>query len=372
MKRGMLQLDASAVEDSQAEVNSVEFRTDNALQLRAFLFRNGSIYTSDGRRELGVVNFNDVDWEKKRFIGRGSSGTVMFATLKSSNKPIALKHIPINSKPHRDELERELIVFSSMVDNPFVMKNLGAFWEPEENAILLPMEWMAFTLGDLSGFWEGLEESILRDVFFQVVSGLRYLHDAKRLIHRDLKPSNILVSEDGYVKIGDFGVSKLVQTLDVSSTYVGTMQYMAPERLEQGSYTFSSDIWSLGLTIIGTVTGKNPWGEELNLFGLLQKLAGDGVPQLPEGKYSEEARDLTRQCLSRDPELRPTCADLLGHPFFRGCTEEGCVRSVREVVEHMTRLINQDAKKQERVQKKSEELEALRNSRMHRLDQAVK
>ncbi|EPY26272.1 protein kinase [Angomonas deanei] len=233
------------------------------------------------------------------------------------------------------------------------------FGDSDQGCIVIPMEWMSYTVKDLSFFWDGLDESILRDVYFQVVSGLMYLHDTKRVIHRDLKPSNLLINERGFVKIADFGVSKLVQTLDVSSTYVGTMYFMAPERLEQGAYSFSSDVWSLGLTMVATVTGRNPWAppEEMNLFQLLGKISGDTTPSLPAtGNYSAEARDFIQKCLVRDPEERLSCAELLAHPFFKGVTMESAVANVKLAVECMTRMVSLAAKKDKEVQRSQEEM----------------
>ncbi|AAZ10519.1 mitogen-activated protein kinase kinase, putative [Trypanosoma equiperdum] len=358
MKRKGIALDLVAVEKTQHDLQSYQIKNNNCLQLRAFLLNESGMFTTDGRKILGSVTKEDIDCTSRRIIGRGASGTVRFARLKDGT-PVALKHIPITSKLHRDEVDRELSFFSSQSNSPFVMKNLGAFWDSEEGAIVIPMEWMAYTLKDMSYFWEGIEETILRDIFFQVVSGLVYLHDTKRVIHRDLKPSNLLIRDDGYVKISDFGVSKLVQTLDVSSTYVGTMYFMAPERLEQTVYSFSSDIWSLGLTVIATVTGKNPWAppDEMNLFQLLGKIAGETTPSLPEKPvYSEEARDFIKKCLVRDPQERPSAAELLKHPFFEGCTEELAVKNVKMAVEHMTHLINNDAKKTEDLKRSQEDV----------------
>lgn len=362
-------LDAAAVENSKRDLQSYQIKNNNSLQLRAFLLNEFGMFTKDGRKLPGSVTKEDIDNTSKRLIGRGASGAVYFARLKDGT-PVALKHIPISSKPHRDEIDRELSFFSSQSNSAFVMTNLGAFWDSEEGAIVIPMEWMAYTLKDLSYFWEGVEETFLRDIFFQVVSGLVYLHDTKRVIHRDLKPSNLLIRGDGYVKIGDFGVSKLVHTLDVSSTYVGTMYFMAPERLEQGAYGFNSDVWSLGLTMMSTVTGKNPWAppEEMNLFQLLRRIAGNTTPTLPDRPaYSAEARDFVRQCLIRDPQERPSTADLLTHPFFRGCTEESAVANVKQGIDYMTRLIENDAKKTELLKRSQADVIKEVNAKLDKL-----
>lgn len=368
-KRPGLALDAATVESFAQDTQSYQIKSNNSLQLRAFLLNESGMFTKDGRRLPGTVKKDDIDPSAKRSVGRGASGDVSFARLKDGT-PVALKRIPISSKTHRDEVDRELQFFNARSDCPFVMKNYGAFWDAEDGAIVIPMEWMAYTVKDLGQFWEGLEESILRDVFFQVVSGLVYLHDVKRVIHRDLKPSNLLIGEDGHVKIADFGVSKLVQTLDISSTYVGTMYFMAPERLEQTAYSFTSDVWSLGLTMIATVTGKNPWAppDEMNLFELLAKIAGDTTPALPEKPaYSAHARDFIKQCLIRNPEERPSCADLLKHPFFTGVTQESAVANVKVAVDYMTRLINNDAKKSKDAQRSRADMEKDVNAKLDQL-----
>ncbi|KAG8341853.1 Protein tyrosine kinase Protein kinase domain [Trypanosoma vivax] len=369
MKKKGLVLDTAAVEHTQRDLQSYQIKNNNSLQLRAFLLNETGMFTKDGRKLPGGVTKEDIDGSSKKIVGRGASGIVYFANLKDG-APVALKHILINSKPHRDEIDRELSFFSSQSNSPFVMNNLGAFWDSEEASIVIPMEWMAYTLHNISYFWEGIEESVLRDIFFQVVSGLVYLHDTKRVIHRDIKPSNILIRDDGYVKIGDFGVSKLVQTLDVSSTYVGTMYFMAPERLEQTAYSFSSDIWSLGLTMIATVTGKNPWSppDEMTLFQLLGKIAGETTPSLPDKPaYSAEARDFVAQCLIRDPQERPLASTLLKHPFLSGCTEETAVANVKMGIECMTRLINADTRKSEGVKRAQEDITKELNARLDTL-----
>ncbi len=75
--------------------------------------------------------------------------------------------------------------------------------------------------------------------------GLRTKAD-KMILHRDLKPENIFLDEDNTVKLGDFGLSKLMQSNDFAHTYVGTPYYMSPEIAGGESYTLYSDIWSLG------------------------------------------------------------------------------------------------------------------------------
>ena len=78
-----------------------------------------------------------------------------------------------------------------------------------------------------------------------------YLHFVMNEIHRDIKPENILINSKGFTKLTDFGISKnLEQTNQLATTFVGTVTYMSPERLEHKKHSALSDIWSLGLVII--------------------------------------------------------------------------------------------------------------------------
>jgi serine/threonine protein kinase len=106
-----------------------------------------------------------------------------------------------------------------------------------------------------------IQESIISRFAWNILSGLYALHQQKQ-IHRDLKPDNILIeSSFGLAKISDFGISKKLQSANqpTTQTYTGTLCYMSPERLENKEYSFSSDIWSLGIVIYEMATGEHPF-----------------------------------------------------------------------------------------------------------------
>ncbi len=113
-----------------------------------------------------------------------------------------------------------------------------------------------------------------------VLSGLIVIHH-ERIFHRDIKPENILMGEDGTPKISDFGISKMLVSKDRASSTVGTLPYMSPEMLGREGAAFTSDIWSLGVTLYEMVTGQWPFGDEETPPGVMVDLIRKEVPAKP-------------------------------------------------------------------------------------------
>jgi len=97
-------------------------------------------------------------------------------------------------------------------------------------------------------------ETEIMNWFVQICLGLNYIH-SKRIMHRDLKVSNIFLTANNIAKIGDFGISKVLQeVLDFTISTVGTPFYMSPEVCQGRSYTLKSDIWGLGCLLYELAT----------------------------------------------------------------------------------------------------------------------
>ncbi|KAJ7879121.1 kinase-like domain-containing protein [Mycena leptocephala] len=158
------------------------------------------------------------------------------------------------------------------------------------------------------------------DIVLGVASGLEYLHEHD-IVHGDLKPSNVLVDEQFVPRIGDFGISKILNSPGFTTTSLGTFTYMAPELFlvvgsgEQEetvpSTTKQSDVYSFALLALEILTSKPPKGRPARPFVTAQVLSELRVNRTDyEDKVTGETWSVLDQCLAFNPAVRPTISDV--------------------------------------------------------------
>ncbi|XP_065705119.1 serine/threonine-protein kinase 10 [Patagioenas fasciata] len=272
-------------------------------------------------------------WEVVGELGDGAFGKVYKAKNKETGALAAAKVIETKSE---DELEDYMVEIEILAtcDHRHIVKLLGAFYWDGKLWIMIefcPGGAVDATMLELD---RGLTEPQIQVICRQMLEALHYLH-GKKIIHRDLKAGNVLLTQDGDIKLADFGVSaKNTKTLQKRDSFIGTPYWMAPEvvmceTMKDTPYDYKADIWSLGITLIEMAQIEPPH-HELNPMRVLLKIAKSDPPTLScPSKWSLEFRDFLKTALDKNPETRPSAAQLLEHPFVSKVTSN---RALRELV----------------------------------------
>mmetsp|Transcript_14126 Transcript_14126/g.34838 ORF Transcript_14126/g.34838 Transcript_14126/m.34838 type:complete len:551 (-) Transcript_14126:1063-2715(-) len=259
------------------------------------------------------------DFEMLRVVGQGAFGKVFQVQHKATQHVYAMKVMKkerIMAKDHSEYVRAERDVLTSVV-HPYIVNLRFSFQTPTRLYIVLDFingGHLFFNLYRAGVF----SEDVARLYTAEIVLAIGYLHSLG-IAHRDLKPENVLLDSEGHVKLTDFGLAKPNMSNDGarSNSFIGTMEYMAPEIIDGKGHSKSVDWWSTGILLYEMLCGVPPFRAKSR--NQLQQQILQGKVKYPKF-LSSDALSLLKGLLARDPAKRlghDGEATIKKHPFFK-------------------------------------------------------
>ncbi|ORX56754.1 hypothetical protein DM01DRAFT_1334317 [Hesseltinella vesiculosa] len=278
---------------------------------------------ASGQRKFGLESFNFL-----AVLGKGNFGKVMLAEDKADKNSIyAVKVLKKRFIIDNDEIEsvrseKRVFQVANRERHPFLIGLHSSF--QTESRVYFVMEYVSG--GDLMWHIQREPFSERRAKFYacEVLLALEYFH-SQGIVYRDLKLDNIMLSLDGHIKIADYGLCKENMGFgQVTGTFCGTPEFMAPEILLEQKYGRAVDWWAYGVLIYEMLLGQSPFrGEdEEEIFDAILE---DEI--LYPINMSRDSVGICQRLLTREPERRlgagqTDAAEIKQHPFFRGVNWE--------------------------------------------------
>ncbi|XP_076805783.1 uncharacterized protein LOC143449455 isoform X2 [Clavelina lepadiformis] len=266
----------------------------------------------------------DKLFDDLREIGHGSFGAVYYARNVKNNESVAVKKMSYSGKQSSEKWQDIVkeVKFLTQIKHPNIVEYKGCFLK--EHTAWLAMEYCIGSASDLVEVHKiPLEEGEISGIIHEAMEGLHYLHCHNK-IHRDIKAGNILLTDQGLVKLADFGSASIASP---ANSFVGTPYWMAPEvilAMDEGQYDGKADIWSMGITSVELAERKPPLFN-MNAMSALYHIAQNDPPilndpEIEEGtarrSWSQDFRDFVACLLQKVPDDRPTSTEVLQHPFM--------------------------------------------------------
>ena len=253
-----------------------------------------------------VLGF-DALFKKEELIGRGAFGEAWKVTNRRTKKPFIMKMmITTGSSEREKQMGRNEVEVLKSINHDNLVKYEQDFYE--NGKYLMVMEFCSG--GDLKKAIDAqktqkthFDEDMILIWFGQLISGLKYMKKSK-ILHRDLKPNNVFLTSDNKIKIGDFGLAKMLDTTyEMAQTKAGARIYMAPERHRGERYHHKVDVWALGCIIYELCTLKYTFTNVPDI------LVGQYDP-IPSGLHPGVSVYVPR-LLRVDPNRRPSADQIL-------------------------------------------------------------
>jgi serine/threonine protein kinase len=264
-------------------------------------------------------------YESLQVIGTGHFGSVyLVRRLDGSSHTLVCKLVAVENLNEKDRgLAEQEVSLLQRLCHKNIVRFEDCFRIDPGNAIALVMEYCDG--GDVRGIIRRqaklgmhLHEPQVMQWFGEILDGLSYMHD-QRVIHRDLKTSNLFLKGPPPYRclIGDFGISRVLEeTLAAAQTVIGTPFYLCPEVCKKQSYSYKSDMWSLGACLYEMTMLRMAF-KSSNLIELVDRIVNDSFDPMDSGIYSDHVSRIVSILLTKDPNGRPSANELMQDEYVR-------------------------------------------------------
>jgi serine/threonine protein kinase len=300
-------------------------------------------------------------------IGKGSFGVVSKIRRKSDNKILVWKELNYGNMSEREkhQLVSEVNILKQL-RHPNIVQYYDRIIDKKETRIYIIMEYCEG--GDIGSLLKAskkekdyIAEDVIWKIFTQIILALNECHNCKtgKILHRDIKPANIFLDANKNIKLGDFGLARVLNEDSVfAQTHVGTPYYMSPEQIRESKYNEKSDIWSAGCLLYEMAALKPPFQANSHL-SLAMKIKSGKFDRLPP-RYSEDLQMVIRSMIEVNPEKRANVQNLLSLPHLEIRVREKMVREMygglKTREEELKKKMEEILRREDEIKKREEEI----------------
>ena len=299
-------------------------------------------------------------YEPISYIGKGNFGSITKIRNKLDGKILVWKELNygVMSEKDRNRIVSEVNILREL-HHPNIVKYYDRIIDKKNSKLYIVMEYCPG--GDLSKIIKHnrknnqyFSEDLIWKIFSQVASALYACHTHKegKILHRDIKPSNIFIDQENNIKLGDFGLSRILNSdISFAVSRVGTPYYMSPEQIDNIKYNEKSDIWSLGCFLYELTTLHPPF-EATTHLNLAKKIKSGKFENIPS-MYSNNLCKVINMMMNIDQNLRPNIKEIISIPEISLRIKE---KKIKENIKKLKRMENELEMREINLKEKEESL----------------